>query len=121
MFGPSEYTLEALESSLDGFDFAILVLTADDTVESRGALSNAPRDNVLVELGLFMGKLGRRRTMIITDRSIDLKLPTDLAGLTHASYSPHCNGNYRSALGAACVRIKDVITLLGPRDGVAVK
>lgn len=121
LFGPSEYTIEALEANLDGFDFAILVLTADDIVESRGALLNAPRDNVLVELGLFMGKLGRRRTMIITDRSIDLKLPTDLAGLIHASYSPHRNGNYRSALGAACVRIKDVITLLGPRNDVAIK
>lgn len=121
MFGPGEYTLEALESNLDGFDFAVLVLTGDDVVGSRGALSNAPRDNVLVELGLFMGKLGRRRTMIVTDRSIDLKLPTDLAGLTHASYSPHRNGNYRAAMGAACVRIKDVITSLGSRNRVVVR
>lgn len=121
MFGPSEYTLEALESSLEGFDFAILVLTADDIVENRGVLSNAPRDNVLLELGLFIGKLGRRRTMIVRDRSIDLKLPSDLAGLTHASYSPHRSGNHRSALSAACVRIKEVITTLGPRQDLAVR
>jgi predicted nucleotide-binding protein len=119
MFDPSEYTLEALESSLDGFDFAILVLTADDRVECRGTLSNAPRDNVLLELGLFIGKLGRRRTIVVTDRSVDLKLPSDLAGLTQANYSPHRNGNFRSALGAACVRIKEVITTLGPRNDMA--
>ena len=44
--------------SLDRFDFAILVLTADDLVASRDVLSTAPRDNVLFELGLFMGGLG---------------------------------------------------------------
>lgn len=118
LFEPGEFTLESLESSLDDFDFAILIMTADDIVESRGTQTNAPRDNVLIELGLFMGKLGRRRTMIVTDRTIDLKLPSDLAGLTQATYSPHRNGNYRSALGAACVRMKNLIESLGVRERV---
>jgi predicted nucleotide-binding protein len=121
MFDPSDYTLEALETNLDRFDFAVLVLTADDQIASRGVLASAPRDNVLLELGLFIGKLGRRRTIVVTDRSIDLKLPSDLAGLTLASYSPHRNGSYRSALGAACVRIKEVIETLGTRPNIAVK
>jgi predicted nucleotide-binding protein len=121
LFEPGEFTLESLETNLDRFDFAILVLTGDDIIESRGTLASTPRDNVLIELGLFIGKLGRRRTMIVADRSIDLKLPTDLAGLTHASYSPHRNGNFRSALGAACVRIKDVINSLGLREDVALR
>ena len=121
MFDLGEYTLEALETDLHRFDFAVLVLTADDQIESRGVIASAPRDNVLLELGLFIGKLGRRRTIVVADRSIDLKLPSDLAGLTHASYTPHRNGSHRSALGAACVRIKDVITTLGPRNNLAMK
>jgi predicted nucleotide-binding protein len=120
LFEPGEYTLEALESKLDGFDFAILVLGADDIVASRGVSSNVPRDCVLLELGLFMGKLGHRRTMIVKDRSIDLKLPSDLDGLTCATFAPHRNGNCRSALSAACVRIKDVIGRLGARSGLTV-
>ena len=119
LFEPGEFTLEALESYLDRFDFAIL-FTADVSVESRGATSNAPRDNVLVELGLFMGKLGRRRTIVIVDRSVDMRLPTDLAGLTFATYAPHHSGNYRSSVSAACIRIKDVIASLGPRTRTAV-
>jgi predicted nucleotide-binding protein len=57
--------LEALVNALPGFDFAILVLSADDSIESRGVTSLAPRDNVMFELGLFMGRLGRERTFAI--------------------------------------------------------
>ena len=119
LFKPGEFTLEAIESCVDGFDFALMVLSADDIVASRGVSSNAPRDNILLELGLFIGKLGRRRTIIVKDRSIDLKLPSDLAGLTCATYVPPRSGNYRSALSAACVHIKDVISSLGIRSEFA--
>jgi len=47
------------------FDFAALVLTADDLTASRQVVSLGPRDNVLFELGLFMGRLGRSRTFVI--------------------------------------------------------
>ncbi len=53
--------LESLINSLDNFDFAILILTPDDLVTSRDISSQGPRDNVMFELGLFMGRLGRSR------------------------------------------------------------
>ena len=40
---------------LVGFQGAALVLAPDDTVISRDVTSTAPRDNVVFELGLFMG------------------------------------------------------------------
>jgi predicted nucleotide-binding protein len=49
---------------LTNADFAILVLAADDIVESRDATHNAPRDNVIREHGFFTGGLGRGRVYI---------------------------------------------------------
>ncbi len=51
--------LETLTASLNSFDFAILLTTPDDLVTTRGQSLLSPRDNILFELGLFMGKLGR--------------------------------------------------------------
>ena len=56
VFGLSHGTLQSLVAALDRFDFAVLVLTPDDLLSSHDVVSQAPRDNVLFELGLFMGR-----------------------------------------------------------------
>src|SRR5437868_4760216 len=61
-FKPSLFFIESLEAELAQSDFGVLTLTPDDWSFSRGQLSTAPRDNVLFELGLVMGHLGRERT-----------------------------------------------------------
>ncbi len=71
---------------LEKHDFAVLVLTPDDVTESRGASQLSPRDNVLFECGLFMGRLGRERAFIVCDKSTKLKLPSDLAGVSLIPY-----------------------------------
>ena len=81
-FGLSQGTLESLVAKLDRFDFAVLVITPDDVVASREITTQAPRDNVMFELGLFMGRLGRPRTFGVCADTPDLKLPSDLAGVT---------------------------------------
>lgn len=115
IFGLSEGSLESLVNALDDFDFAALVLTPDDLLTSRNESSSAPRDNVLFELGLFMGALGRKRTFIVYDRSAKLKLPSDLAGVSAATFEPHKSGNLQSALGAATTRMEEQISKLGVR------
>ena len=112
----SQGTLESLVLALDEYDFAVLVLTADDLVTSREASAAAPRDNVLFELGLFMGGLGRNRTFIIYDRTAGLRLPSDLAGVSAATVEPHASGNLQSALGAAATRVEEQVIRLGVRD-----
>lgn len=116
VFGLSQGTLESLVLCLDQFDFAILVLTPDDLIESHDETKPAPRDNVLFELGLFIGGLGRNRTFILYDRTAEIKLPTDLAGITAATFQPHVSGNLESSLGAPCTRIENVIEKLGLRE-----
>lgn len=116
VFGLSQGTLDSLVNALDEYDFAVLVLTADDLVTSRDISSATPRDNVLFELGLFMGSLGRSRTFIVYDRTSCLKLPTDIAGVSAATFEPHSNGNIQSSLGAAASQVEEQVVRLGVRD-----
>jgi hypothetical protein len=120
IFGLSDGTLEALVSRLDDFDFAILVLTADDVSISREVKAPAPRDNVLLELGMFIGAIGRERTFAVVDRSSKMKLPSDLAGITLAEFEPPSKGNAQSAVGAASTKIEAAIGKLGIRPAAKV-
>lgn len=86
IFGLGDGTLESLVAATQRFDFAVLVLTPDDLVTSRKKRSQSARDNVLFECGLFVGKLGRHRTFITFDRRSDIKIPSDLAGITLAGF-----------------------------------
>src|SRR5947209_10230063 len=89
-FTLSRYTLESLLDALERMDFAIFILTPDDLANIRGAEHHIARDNVLFELGLFIGRFGRTRSFLILPRgSNDFHLPTDLAGLTAVDYDPN--------------------------------
>jgi hypothetical protein len=116
VFGLSETTLESLVLALDRFDFGVLVITPDDVATKHGQTASVPRDNVIFELGLFIGGLGRERTFLLSDRSHRLELPSDLAGVTRATFEPHLSGNLAAALGAPSTRIKTAIARLGLRD-----
>lgn len=115
VFGLSGGTLETLVKTAPTFDFAVLVLTPDDVVTKRDGAKNAPRDNVLFELGLFMGALGRDRTYIVHPR-VPIDLPSDLAGIEPATYDPNrADGNLHSAIGPAATRILSEVKKLGRR------
>jgi predicted nucleotide-binding protein len=107
--------LESLIKALETSDFAVLVLTPDDLMQSRDHEAAAPRDNVVFELGLFMGRLGRDRCFFVFDKTKNLKLPTDLLGVSAATYRPHDSGNIHAAIGPACTSIEERIQALGKR------
>lgn len=108
VFGLGDGTLESLEKALERFDFAILVLTPDDLVVSRRKASQAPRDNVLLELGMFIGRLGRKRTFVVCGN--DIKLPSDLAGVTVTHYEANrSDNNLEAAVIPACSRIRGAL------------
>lgn len=88
-FPPSGFTLPTLEKALPDFDHAIAVATTDDITISRDKKQRSMRDNVLFEAGLFMGRLGRERVVIIEPEhvqdeggeQIDKKTPSDFFGM----------------------------------------
>ncbi|WP_350224037.1 nucleotide-binding protein [Plantibacter sp. ME-Dv--P-122b] len=115
VFQASSITIDRLTEATAQSDFAVLVVSADDTVSSRGVTRPVARDNVVFELGLFIGALGRERTYIVADRSTDLHLPTDLMGVTWLPYTRRQDGNQRAALNEAVLGIVERIGALGPR------
>src|SRR5262245_37938457 len=52
-------SIESLEQAVRSSDFAVIVATADDLVTTGEKQKLAARDNVVFELGLFMGAIGR--------------------------------------------------------------
>jgi Predicted nucleotide-binding protein containing TIR-like domain len=109
--------LDTLLEVLETYDFGIFVLTPDDLVVMRKQEVNVPRDNVIFELGLLMGGLGKERCILVVPRPpADLHLPSDLAGVTPATYDPdRSDKNWPAALIHACVGIKATVRKLGRR------
>jgi hypothetical protein len=110
-------TLESLVQASDRFDFAVLVLTGDDLIVSRDVQQNAARDNVLIEFGLFTGSLGRERTFLLCCKDDNIKIPSNLAGMTFETFSrPSDDSKLITAVGPACVKIRTLIRKKGKAD-----
>lgn len=122
-FPSGDTAVESLISALDSFDFGVFLLTPDDVRTIRGEKIRAPRDNVILELGLFTGSLGRDRTFIITPDDRELRLPTDLLGVTVGRYRSDWSEeeapslqDAKSALRGVATEIAARIAQLGPRS-----
>lgn len=66
--------------------YAIMLITPDDKIDFRGEEKFIPRDNVIFELGLFMGRIGRERTFCVAPSNVKIKMMSDWAGVTNATY-----------------------------------
>ena len=115
IFGPSNVTIDALMEQVDLADFAAFVIAPDDRVVSRHKQAEAPRDNVVFELGMFMGRLERRRVYLVKDKDEDVKIPTDLLGVTPINYVKNASGNVAAMVGPVCTQLRTEIKKLGVR------
>jgi hypothetical protein len=76
--------LEALTAQVSG---AIFLMGPDDVQVFRKRRLHSVRDNVLLELGLFVGKLGRPHCTIVRPTLTDWRWPTDLDGVASLKIS----------------------------------
>jgi len=83
-FKPHRSYLNSLMQAVLEADFAVLVATKDDELTQRGVTKKAPRDNVIFELGLFMGYIGLNRCVGVFEK--DVKRPSDLDGIEVFEY-----------------------------------
>ncbi|MEW8525218.1 MAG: TIR domain-containing protein [Candidatus Thiodiazotropha endolucinida] len=86
------------------------VLSPDDLVVKKERELNQPRDNVLFEIGLFMGSLGAKNVWLVVSRKDKLALPSDFDGLNPITWEMQKSGNLRASIGEACTEIKQLLT-----------
>jgi CRP/FNR family transcriptional regulator, cyclic AMP receptor protein len=115
VFFAGGYVLEALDKQVNESDFAVAIAEPDDITTSRGKRTKTVRDNVLFELGLFMGKLTRFRTVLVHPKVKDLKLPSDLQGLTLIPYEAGDKATLTTRIQPACDTVRDLVKRLGVR------
>jgi CRP/FNR family transcriptional regulator, cyclic AMP receptor protein len=110
VFKASNFPIDDLAAQLHVCDFAVLVAAPDDRVLSRWRPSTAPRDNVIFELGLFMGKILRARTFLLDPGTV--KLPSDLKGINTLRYKPKVKDSAAAVADAAA----ELVGIIG-KDG----
>lgn len=82
LFRPGDTVLGGLHAVSRNVDGAILLFAGDDKVWYRDDAVPQPRDNLLIEYGLFAAMLGSSRTIIC--RAGGARLASDLDGIIYA-------------------------------------
>lgn len=93
---PNRSTFENLIRMVSFFDFGIFVATADDLTLTNDKIVIEPRDNVILELALFLGAMGRDKSFLLVEKGI--KLPTDFNGI----YMPRFEKGSDKSIKDAC-------------------
>jgi predicted nucleotide-binding protein len=101
--------IEKFEVFSSDVAFAVILLTPDDV---GAAAENAPlkpraRQNVILELGYFMGRLGRTRVCAL--HRGDVELPSDYQGILYIPLDP--SGAWKTQLAQELVHCKLPINL----------
>lgn len=79
--------------------FAIVLLSADDVAHPKNSPNDTKkraRQNVILELGYFLGKLGREKVLSLYEENSNLEIPTDYLGVLFTPYDNH--GSWKTKL-----------------------
>lgn len=113
--GAGDTLIEKLET-LTAADFACVLLTPDDEGHEYAHPDEKQpraRQNVVLELGMVLAKLGRKRVAILV-KSNNLERPSDIAGLIYIPFDEHVE-EAKNFLGANLqeagfdIQVKDLL------------
>lgn len=112
-FDLSSITITSLIGKTKEADYAVFVFHPDDKTLIRDKEYSSVRDNVVLELGMFIGALGLERCFILVPKSAEatFRLPTDLAGVT-ASFYDDREPEIMDAVTGSCAKIKQSVKKL---------
>jgi predicted nucleotide-binding protein len=112
------------------YDYAIMILRPDDTlktVDEKGQPIDLsiPRDNVIFELGLFMGAIGGRRALaVVSHGATAVRLPSDLFGFDQVTLAGEDEASVQAAAPLILGKIMDSYNSVGlsllPSTGLAI-
>lgn len=91
IFTLNKNALDSLLKAARKYDYGVLVASKDDISISREVTKGAPRDNVLIEMGMFLGSLGLTRAFLLVEE--ETKLPSDYNGVTLPFYNKGIAGS----------------------------
>ncbi|WP_298872207.1 nucleotide-binding protein [uncultured Bradyrhizobium sp.] len=89
---------DVLEAMEDEASFAILVMTGENE-DQKGELH--ARENVIHEVGLFQGRLGFRRAIVLLEDGC-----SEFSNLSGVQYIPFAKGNIRETFGEILATIR---------------
>lgn len=93
----NNFLQDLLKATLQ-FDFGILLGTSDDKVTVREKEVLQPRDNILFELGLFMGRLGISKCAFVVEK--ELNILSDVKGISLARFSKSESSSFANAISS---------------------
>jgi predicted nucleotide-binding protein len=100
---PSRFVIESLVEQMERTDFGIFIFAPDDLAEIQGHRYLVARDNVVLEFGMHIGRIGRQRCFMLLPRGNDVKLPSDIDGMIPIYYDDsRTDGNIEAAVSPAC-------------------
>jgi predicted nucleotide-binding protein len=115
LFKDGKTTIENIETFINDYEYSVFIFNNDDKLYERNNQS-VPRDNVILEYGMFLQKNTRNKTFFIVPngfKKFDSKkddgvhIATDLAGVCCEFYDiAEYKRNKTSAVGDACNNIK---------------
>ena len=80
--------IEKLEEYTADVGYAIVLATPDDEGKAKTEVTTKSRvrQNVVLELGMFLAKLGRERVAILLKEAPDFERPSDIHGLIYIPF-----------------------------------
>lgn len=80
--------IEKLEDYGSDVGYAIVLATPDDDgkAKSEAVYKSRVRQNVVLELGMFLAQLGRERVAILLKEAADFEKPSDIQGLVYIPF-----------------------------------
>jgi hypothetical protein len=107
--------LQTLLNRASYSDFAVAVFTTDDLAVIRDKTARVPRDNVIFEFGLFLGRLGLDRAFFIMEKGVELF--SDWSGIKSAKFS---RDSLDVDIPAACKKIRTAMKESAEREQFSV-
>lgn len=80
--------IEKLEEYSEEIGYAIVLATPNDEgkAKSEESYKSRVRQNVVLELGMFLAKLGREKVAILLKESLNFERPSDIQGLIYIPF-----------------------------------